>query len=346
MHVIDAHDVNDAYAIGVHHLRSHGEAAVSTSVTSGDMLVSPSPVLTVYNNPTHRVLFDARRDANPFFHLFESLWMIGGRSDAAWLNQFVRNFGERFAEPDGRIHGAYGHRWRHHFEEHDQLSVCVALLQKNPLDRQAVIQMWDVEADLGVPGLRDRPCNTQVYLRVRSEKLYPADPVTGECDTQSVLDLTVTCRSNDIVYGAYGANAVHFSVLQEYLAARIGVGVGKMYQFSNNWHGYTEVLGRVAPADHVFGWSPYQRISGPEPLPMFTVPELIDEDVELFLSDDWVHGQHYSNEWFSNTAVPMRRAHRAWRDGEVDDALGIARSVAAQDWRLAAAEWIARRMAK
>jgi thymidylate synthase len=55
-----------------------------------------------------------------------------------------------------------------------------------------------------------------------------------------VLDLTVLCRSNDVVWGAYGANAVHFSVLQEYLAGRIGVDVGVMYQFSNNYHGYVD----------------------------------------------------------------------------------------------------------
>ena len=40
------------------------------------------------------------------------------------------------------------------------------------------------------------------------------------------LQMTVHCRSNDIIWGTYGANAVHFSILQEYVAARIGVDLG------------------------------------------------------------------------------------------------------------------------
>lgn len=344
MHVIDARNVNNAYEQGISLLREWGERAVSKSVTSGEMLVSPSPVLTVYHQPTERVLFDARRDANPFFHLFESLWMIGGRDDAAWLDQFVRDFGERYAEPDGRIHGAYGRRWRDHFwrpddeTTFDQLDECVRLLTENPLDRQAVIQMWNAEADLGVPGLRDRPCNTQVYLRRRMDHDRDGDP-RGE-----VLDLTVTCRSNDIVYGAYGANAVHFSVLQEYLAARIGVGVGVMYQFSNNWHGYTDVLDRVSPAEYHQGWDPYQRIGGPVPLPMFTVPDAIDDDVERFLSDTWDSDNAiYANSWFITTALPMRRAHSRWRGGDREGAARYLQSVAAEDWRIAALDWLDRR---
>jgi hypothetical protein len=45
---------------------------------AGDVLVAPHPVMSVTSIPTERVLFDPARDANPFFHLFESLWMLAG----------------------------------------------------------------------------------------------------------------------------------------------------------------------------------------------------------------------------------------------------------------------------
>jgi hypothetical protein len=52
--------------------------AVATKV-----LVSQTPVVTCYSAPTQRVLFSPMRDANPFFHLMEALWMLAGRDDVA-----------------------------------------------------------------------------------------------------------------------------------------------------------------------------------------------------------------------------------------------------------------------
>jgi hypothetical protein len=52
--------------------------------------------------------------------------------------------------------------------------------------------------------------------------------------------MTVTNRSNDIVYGAMGSNLFHFSMLLEYMAYQCDMAVGKYYQVSNNLHLYTE----------------------------------------------------------------------------------------------------------
>src|SRR5688500_12288764 len=72
------------------------------------------PVATTYTHPWERVLFYAERDANPFFHLMESLWMLSGRNDVEWIEQFngrINSYSD-----DGRtFHGAYGFRWREWF---------------------------------------------------------------------------------------------------------------------------------------------------------------------------------------------------------------------------------------
>jgi thymidylate synthase len=71
--------------------------------------------------------------------------------------------------------------------------------------------------------------------------------VTHNCNLQVLFDaglgrlnMTVTNRSNDLIWGAYGANVVHFSFLHEYMAALTGLPVGCYYQVSNNLHIYPE----------------------------------------------------------------------------------------------------------
>lgn len=353
MEVIRARNVCRAYPTGLKLLAELGEREESRG---GPVHVVPSPVTTVYERPTERVLFDPLRDANPFFHLFESLWMLDGRNDASYLDQFVRDFSSRFAEPGTtRIHGAYGARWRGHWGM-DQLETVVQRLHRDPRDRRVVLSMWDPIYDLAEPDdadpetgwatswpeeHRDVPCNTQAYFRVRDVFEYDrGDPYKAQ-----VLDMTVTCRSNDIVWGCYGANAVHFSVLQEYIAARLGVGIGRYYQVSNNWHGYDAVLRRVTE-DGEIGRATFDPYTDGlvRPRPMVTHPREFLRDVHRFLEEPF--DRVFGNPWFSEVAVPMLRAHMLHREGRKLDALIELDGVAAADWQLAARQWIDRRTQK
>ncbi len=47
--------------------------------------------ITEYECPRERVLFSRERDANPFFHLMESLWILAGREDLGFLEHFNSN---------------------------------------------------------------------------------------------------------------------------------------------------------------------------------------------------------------------------------------------------------------
>lgn len=364
MEVLRVRNVRHALPFGVEWLLVNG---VREGSRNGPVLVSPVPVTTVYERPTERVLFSAVRDANPFFHVAEALWMLAGRDDTGFLDYFVRDFGARFG--DGvppRMHGAYGHRWRVALG-YDQLDVVVEQLRQNPTSRQAVIQMWDAGdlhhqdydiVDYGSNDLRgdwrDRPCNTHAYLRVCRDGAGA-----------QVLDLTVCCRSNDILMGAYGANAVHFSVLQEYLAARIGVGVGRYYQVSNNFHMYEADWDRIrrrAGAELspqlVVGLLRDERSQGKYPLPLANDPEGFYREVTYLINayetlgegppDEAVHAgvRALRNHFLAVTAWPMMMAHRAWKLGadprghEVQRWVGSVQDVG---WRIAADEWLRRR---
>lgn len=396
MHVIHARNVCDALPEGVLHLLAAG---LREDSRNGPVLVAPTPVTTVYVRPQERVLTSPVRDANPFFSLAESLWMLAGRQDSGFLDNFVRDFGARFAD-NGVVHGAYGRRWRESFGV-DQLDAIVAGLRVDPGSRQAVLQMWDCRNNEGESfdfgdrcedlhgKWRDRPCNTHCYLRVRgiptTETTYRGAVSGGQTTIESettrpsirrVLDLTVLCRSNDIIWGAYGANAVHFSVLQEYLAARIGVGVGVMYQVSNNFHAYASELGRLearmAAADY-----PYTDLVNAlrdghvyvdpavRPQPLVDDPESFDREVKWLLNIYESLGagtdaqstkslacqvSDLSNGFLGRTAWPMLMAHRVWRAGAAEalhtTALEWVAQVQAPDWRTAAREWIERRTKK
>lgn len=329
MLTIYAENVNDAYDKAIIQMERIG---VRSDSRNGGVTVAPHPVMTVYEKPWERVLFNRYRDANPFFHFFECIWMMAGMRDGRWLDRFVGDFSSRYGEPhlDNMIWGAYGHRWRFQFGV-DQLNTVVNRLRKDPNDRRVVIQMWDAHSDLYNPNEldpetgqphtepRDVPCNTAVYLRI----------VNG------ALDMTVTCRSNDIVWGAYGANAVHFSFLQEYLAGRIGVKIGKYYQLSNNWHVYDGVSEK------------FKR----DPITVYPRTVQIgnnwdhwDDDLGKFVHDPT--NTSFMNVWFLWVARPMWETHRLWKEGRRTEALRMVEQVQAHDWRMATTEWMKRRISK
>lgn len=340
MITIQARNVNHALFLGARMLRRQG---VPRDSRNGPVLQAPSPVTTVYEQPTERVLLDHHRDANPFFHLYEALWMLAGRNDLAPLLPYVKNMAN-FSDDGGKTqHGAYGFRWRHQFgyrkgKTLDQLQWAIRRLMADPNDRRVVIQMWDPAADAHAAdnGGRDVPCN------------LVALPVVA---TDGRLDLTVFCRSNDMVWGAYGANAVHFSVLQEFIAAAVGIPAGRYYQVSNNFHGYLNTIGK-AGEEWSWGASP-TGLQQPDPYEAGTVlPSPMwdaslnlqewDQDLGMFLEDP--ARIVIRSRFLRQVACPVVMAHRAYRK----EGTGAAREILGQmpahcDWRVAAELWLTNR---
>lgn len=357
MIVLEGRNVNYALFNGVRFIHAEG---IREDSRNGPVLRSLLPVTTVYRQPNERVCLHPWRDANPFFHLMEALWMIAGRDDLPSLTRYVSTFGQ-FSDDGVTVAGAYGKRWRRWFtseadEDFDQLNWVVERLRKDPRDRRTVIQMWDANIDPGRAdsGGKDVPCNLT---------LLPFE-------TEGKLNLTVICRSNDMVLGAYGANAVHFSFLLEYLAGRCGLGVGAMWQVSNNFHAYASNAGD--PTDcwpqNWFLEDPYAT-GEVEPFPLFQdFPPacflgdsvamdrerevLIAQDLAVFFGEGaYAAAQMVRWPFLSRIAVPMALAHRHWKGVPGEDRFTGALEILTQmpernDWRLAAEEWIGRRYTK
>lgn len=289
---------------------------------NGRVLVMAEPVATVYRWPERRVVMSPVRDANPFFHLFEALWMLAGRNDVALPARYAQRMSE-YSDDGVTLAGAYGHRWRVHFGG-DQLEPVVQALRANHDDRRQVVQMWDAGRDLleGQAARKDLPCNLAATVQIG-----PA----GD------LDMVVFQRSGDALWGVHGANVVQFTVLMEYLAQRVGVDMGRLTHVTANYHLYEPYWGL---ARSIVGDS-----GG------------CDEEGRCVLLGAWAAGWDAACEdfcaggeggglrFFREVALPMRQAHGLHKAGDDESALRVMRTkMPACDWRSAGEAWIKRRM--
>lgn len=321
-HVIRANNVNQAFKEAIWWIRTSG---VRESSRNGPVLVAPGPVITEYGMTSERVLFSPRRDANGVFHLLESLWMLAGESDLT----FLLPFNPRMAEyaTNNIQWGAYGRRWRGFFG-HDQIKDAITTLSRDPDSRRAVIGMWDSILDLNHEG-PDIPCNTHIYLDLR-----PLKP-----GGDRVLNMTVCCRSNDILWGAYGANAVHFSVLQEVIAHELRVEMGAYRQISNNFHIYTD----LPMAQDFLDLPPYDAHDKYALGEAVTTPLLQKTETLDMLTADCrtlVYGlkREFTTKFVANVAEPLRTAYLDRKAGRP-----YAVPEGSSDWFVAFREWVYRR---
>lgn len=334
-------NVNEALPLALNSIRERGQPFTSRGMPT---LEYPGPVRTTYRSPQRRVLFDPFRDANPFFHLMEAMWILSGSDNIALPCYFLPGV-ERFSDDGMHFHGAYGHRMRHWplrvsgESEVDQLLQTVAWLSMRPDSRQSVISIWDPEKDL-VASSKDVPCNDMIMLGVREGKLH----------------MTVCNRSNDVIWGAYGANVVQFSILHEWLAVAIGVEVGYYSQLSNSFHVYVDnpYWEKFLAGEHAHGHVHNPYMNGVEPYPIAVTQDeakLVLEDAEL-LNERAVQGQVllgrgrcFQSPFFDRVIAPAIFAFMAYRAGKYGDALARLRYVDAEDWRMAMTEWVERRQA-
>ena len=331
MIVIRCRNVNDGFIQAMDMLAQHRSKVQDSRV--GKMVEAPCPVATVYHSPLERVLFEEIRKANPFFHFMESLWMLAGRNDLAYVEQYNKRMRE-YSDDGVLLHGAYGYRWREHFGG-DQVGLIIERLKEDPTDRRSVLQMWDPVVDLNRDGV-DVPCNTVIYFKVREGK----------------LNMTVSNRSNDAIWGTFGANAVHMSFLQEYVASNIGIEVGEYTQVSDSFHAYIDVFDNMYEGlfdEGAFDFyvrkheiNPYEnKAINVYPL-ISTNPVSWDGDLLTFLQREPLEHISFNDPFFSEVACSLQDAWYFYKKGDYEEALIEVQGCAATDWCTAGFDWLNR----
>ncbi len=343
---ITAEDADDALL----QILTHPEVNLARESRNGPTLEIPNIAVVTYPNPLKRVSFLPARDCNPFFALWESLWMIYGGDDLASILYFNTQFGQ-YSDDGKLIRGsAYGKRWRTWFG-HDQIETAAKEFEKSGSTRRAVISQWDPASDPIVES-KDVPCNVMTLFLERDGQ----------------LDMTVFNRSNDAIYGLAGSNIVHFSILHEYMALRLGLPLGKYQQVSNCLHVYLEfdVFKRMQeylklPLGEWTQDNPYDM--GIETTPLLQPGEslaTLDNDIHLLMKshrislEEKIGGlfnlkeEEYHTQFFHKVFLPMMRCWRDWKEKKgARVAVGHVREAMVgnnSDWLFAAEAWMIRRV--
>lgn len=334
MHIINARNVNDGLVEGMRTLMNFGQR---NSSRAGDVVVVPQPVTTLFHRSQEMCCFLPGRNVNPFGTLFEGLWMLAGKNNVDWPARFIKRM-TQFSDDGETLSGAYGERWRYRFG-FDQLDTIVQTLQKNPNCRRQVLMMWDPETDLLKPTtgkVKDIPCNFAVTFTI------------NPCDGH--LDMSVMNRSNDIIWGTFGADAPHFGLLHDYMAQAIGTYPGMYYQISTNFHAYTEVLDKYS---HIARLTPKEvehcsRVydSAFTRIPLFNgrnQKEDFDSDVRMFI-EQGEKAIGYKTTFIKKVAVPMLEVHNAWvasnGSSDLQSVIDMTRNIRSHDWRFMCREWV------
>jgi hypothetical protein len=331
-HVITAPNPDDGLHDALWYLK---ECGLITNSRNGRVVRAPGPVLIQYERPDRRVLFSPLRDANPFFHFFEGLWMLNGSNDVESVSRFAKQM-SAFSDDGKTLHGAYGYRWRRAFGI-DQLADVVQKLNVDPGDRRCVVQMWDAGLDFNRPNAKDVPCNTQIYFDA----------------TKGVLDMTVTNRSNDVVWGCFGANVVHMSMLHEFVALSTDLPLGTYYQFTNNLHMYIDrpdcqrLMSTDGPDSRQWAVK-FRAESKYDRLATYPMMALGDDPMEWLMANEAVversSAKGHRPAFFNAVAVPILMAHAAYKNDAPEIALKYISECKAEDWRAACTEWLHRRV--
>lgn len=286
---------------------------------NGPVLAIPNPVVAELTHPTRRVLFSPKRDANPFFHMAEVVWMFAGRDDSEWLSQFNSKYDD-YAD-DGIVNGAYGSRWLGRFNI-DQIAMVIRALIRDPNTRRAVIGMWDPNTDL--QDYKDVPCNTTIYFR----------RVNG------MLDMTVCNRSNDAIWGMMGTNVVVFTYLHELVAHCSGMTLGRYYVMTNNLHVYTNMPNYERIMSDHSGETMYYNYDWQCPVPLLLDTEAwSDLHLDcLRLCRDMEAGE-LRTQWARTVAQPMLFYYLSPKPRDAS----LLNDIAAPDWAAACYDWVDRR---
>lgn len=161
-------------------------------------------------HPEERYQIAQGRKASLPAQIAESAWILSGRNDVDWLTNYLPQ-AKRFSDDGETWRGGYGPRlraWPVVGGTIDQLQHVVDLLERDPDSRRAIMTIYNPAIDTE-DGL-DIPCNQYVQFMVRDDRLH----------------MSVSIRSNDLMWGWSGINTFEWSVVHQAVAEILGVDMG------------------------------------------------------------------------------------------------------------------------
>lgn len=293
---------NVAYPDMVHAVMHRGTAVGPRGTRTKE--IHPAIIEVAY--PRERLVTASNRPVNVAFALAEVLWILSGRSDVGMLEFYNSNIAQ-FSDNGSTFNAAYGYRLRTQYG-HDQIEDVIRTLIDDPDSRQATLvtthpqydRGWDEILNDDMSGTeivkhvtKDRACNVLSHLMIREGR----------------LDWLQVVRSNDLIWGT-PYNWMQFTHLQEYIACRLGVPVGKYTHVVDSLHVYDhhwDEANRITEFDlyHHLG-AEHLRMDTPDPLPK----AVLDLEAEVRAGTLTLAANSGSAYW--NSVLVILMAHAAY----------------------------------
>lgn len=264
---VEAKNLNEALVLLSKKLNENG---VMVERRGFKCLEYPGAVLLCIENPIDRYVNIPQRKWNKTLGWIESLWIARGDNSLDMPVSYVKNL-VNFSDDGKYMRAGYGPRIRRYGDNNsyigsgvntlsrqykngktneggrlkepskyqnvtDQLRFVIEKFKEDIQTREAVITIHDpvaddfngVGADFSSPLLKtkDTPCTRSIHFMI----------VDGK------MNCYVDMRSNDLIWGLSAVNVFNFTLMQEYVAAIVGVPVGKYYHKADNLHVYEDFI--------------------------------------------------------------------------------------------------------
>lgn len=248
---------------------------------AGNMCLEfPEAVLIKISNPLNRYVFVPERKWNKTLGWIESLWIARGDNSLEMPSAYVknllsfsddgetmragygpriRNYGAHFVstfykDESYRMYSQYDSRCMSGIRTTDQLRFIVDKFKQDITTREAVITIHDPIADDFNNGeiliTKDTPCTRSIHFMVVGGK----------------MNCYVDMRSNDLFWGFSAVNVFNFTLMQEYVAAMVGVPVGAYFHKVDNLHIYegslpmiTDIIAANENRYSVYKWTDWSK---------------------------------------------------------------------------------------
>lgn len=220
------------------------EEGVKREVRNSICYELPEPYMFKIKNPYARHITIPQRSWFKTLAYAESLWIASGRNDIAYITHYLPRMKD-YSDDGKTMRGGYGPRLRHfngsiadydvseyrksNYGETDQFRYVCDCFREDSNTRRAIITIGDpvkdcFESNGELKHTKDIPCTRTLHFM--------------KDNNSDKLNLIVSMRSNDFIYGASGVNIFNYTFMQEYFASMLGLEVGYYIHIANNMHYY------------------------------------------------------------------------------------------------------------
>ncbi len=209
--IITSRNVNDAFYMIAENMLLNG----TYSYSKNTKYLEVYPLGVTIKNPKERCLLLPKRYNSIFASIAETIWLLAGKNDICFLEYYLER-AKDFSDDGYTWRGAYGPRI-FNWNGINQFSNCISALRENINTTRACISIFNPQVDHDITK-RDIPCNNWIQFLHRDNR----------------LNMNVSLRANDLIWGFSGINIFAWTTLLELASNWLNISIGEYNHFVCN----------------------------------------------------------------------------------------------------------------